>query len=91
MRDKKNNFTLPMWQAEQVLDSPNQLVKISENGEWNGLTVNKADVAMTDRDREAEKEWRIENTDQLQAPEERESLPQDIESAKDKIRLQFKA
>jgi len=54
MRDKKLNVTLPFEQAERVIDSPQQLVKIMENGVWTGLTINKAEIIGTDRDSELE-------------------------------------
>ena len=89
MRNKELNFTLPMWQAEKVLDSQQQLITIEENGEWTGITVNKADVMMTMPDREAEKDWKIENSVKITAPPEEKSSDKDVKNAKEKIREQM--
>ena len=62
MRDKKLSFTLPMKKAEQVLNALQQTVMVTnEDGSWSGIFVNKADISSTDRDYEAEKEWRMKN------------------------------
>ncbi len=60
MRDKKNNITLPFKKAENVLNSPAQLVRImdDETREWTGISINKADIVKTEPDLEKEKEER---------------------------------
>src|SRR4051812_30042728 len=69
MRDKRLDITLPFEQAERVIDSSAQLVKISDkDGGWSGRTINKADVMGTERDydEEADKNY---NRSQLPEPE----------------------
>lgn len=62
MRNKKDDFTLPMPKAEQILSAQQQTVMVAnEDGSWSGIFVNKADISKTDRDYEAEKDWRRNN------------------------------
>lgn len=68
MRNKEMDFVLPMEQAERLIDSPTQLVKINgEDGTWSGMTVNKADIVMTVRDFDEERHENY-NRDQLPEP-----------------------
>ena len=85
MRDKSNNFTLPFEQAKNVLESKSQLVMIHSKGQWTGLTVNKADVMMTERDMEAEKEWRVNNIPSLEEPKITPGMKEKIETSKKEI------
>lgn len=56
MRNKALNVTLPFEQAERVIDSPNQIVKLlDEHGNWTGDTINKAEIVGTTRDNEEER------------------------------------
>lgn len=90
MRNKKV-FVLPFDQAEQILTSPEQLIRVTEDGVWNGTTINKADILSTERDYEKEKEWGRDHNPQL---EEREWIPSDAEKhliaeEKEKIHAMF--
>ena len=54
MRDKRE-ITLPFDKAEKLLDSPNQLIKISgDDGIWFGETLNKSEIISTRRDYQKE-------------------------------------
>lgn len=69
MRNKKDDFTLPMPKAEQILQSAQQTVMVAdESGNWTGLFVNKADIMKTDRDYESEREWNLKNTATIEEP-----------------------
>lgn len=62
MRNRKHDITLPMDQAERVLDSREQLVKIyDEQNKWTGITINKAEIISTDHDfdKEKDEQWKI--------------------------------
>lgn len=79
MRDKRLDLTLSMAQAERVIDSPNQLVKITdEQGNWTGVTLNKAEIKGTDHDFEKEYDYQRENTLRL---ERAELTPEEVEAA----------
>ena len=69
MRNKKHDITLSFVQAERIVDSPNQLVKVldEKTGQWTGITINKAEIISTDHDFEREKEERY-NPVQLPEP-----------------------
>ena len=55
---KGQSFTLPMDKAEEIMCSENQVIMIDNSkGEWSGLSINKADITMTERDRDKEKEY----------------------------------
>lgn len=86
LRNKKV-FTLPADQAEQVLDSSESLIKISEGGKWNGLTINKADIVATEPDHEAEREWKLNHEKQLPAPELSAQEKERVEAIKQEIRV----
>jgi hypothetical protein len=59
MRNKKLSLVLPLEKAEQILRSPQQLVMVTEeDGSWNGLTINKAEIVFTDRDYDTEADER---------------------------------
>lgn len=76
LRDK-SEYTFPMDKAGRILDSQQQLVKITEeNGEWDGTSINKADVVKTERDFKAERDWKYENTLKLEEAEA-ELTPED--------------
>lgn len=50
---KGDPIVLPKDKAEEVLDSPTQVVKImGQDGKWNGKIINKAFIVSTDIDRE---------------------------------------
>lgn len=56
MRNRKHDITLPFEQAERVMDSQTQLVKIfGPDGKWTGVTINKAEIISTDHDFDREK------------------------------------
>lgn len=62
MRNKKDDFTLPMKKAEQILNAPQQTIMVAdEDGSWSGIYVNKADITKTDRDYDAETDWKRKN------------------------------
>lgn len=62
MQDKKDDFTLPMEKAEQILTSSQQTIMVlNEGGSWSGIFVNKAYIKKTDRDYDAEREWKMKN------------------------------
>ena len=68
MRDKRLDVTLPIEQAERVIDSPAQLVKVlDKDGRWSGRTINKADVMGTEHDYDEEKHANY-NRNQIEAP-----------------------
>lgn len=76
MRDKRLDITLPMEQAKRVIESPNQLVMITgEDGEWTGVTINKAEIKGTDHDFERERE---ENRQDFLRIDEPEITPEQI-------------
>ncbi len=67
MRNKALNVTLPFEQAERVIDSPNQIVKLlDKQGNWTGDTINKAEIVGTTRDSDEE---RHANYNEKQLPE----------------------
>lgn len=54
IRDR-TQITLPLEQAERVLDSQQQLVKINDkDGIWRGDSINKADIVRTEQNKERE-------------------------------------
>jgi hypothetical protein len=55
----KETFTLPMEQAQAILNDPANVVMISENGEWNGETINKSFLISTKRDLDKEREYKM--------------------------------
>ena len=58
-RDKKT-ITLPFDQAERVINSAQQQVKIlDENANWTGVLINKADIMKTEVDWERTRDDRI--------------------------------
>jgi len=66
MKDKRLDIVLPIDQAQRIIDSPSQLIKILDGkGEWTGVTINKAEIKGTDRD------WDFERThnQSLELPE----------------------
>ncbi len=69
MRDKTMSFTVPFEKAEAILDSPQQLIKITnDDGVWDGDSINKADIIGTYRDREAELDWSRKNVKGISEP-----------------------
>jgi len=51
---KGEEITLPYELAQKVLNSPQQIVQVlNENGEWTGITINKAYIVYTKEDIEA--------------------------------------
>lgn len=49
-----DSFTMPKEQAEKIINSPVQLVMVSDvNGSWSGKTINKAHIVSTSIDEEA--------------------------------------
>lgn len=81
-RNKKQNITLPIEMAEVIIDSKEQLVKLyDKDGNWTGVTINKAEITGTDHDFEMEQmENRIVDPARLLAEKE----PNEAE--KEKIR-----
>ena len=49
----KSEISLSMEKAEAVLNSPENIVMVSENGKWTGVTINKSFLIKTVRDNEA--------------------------------------
>lgn len=97
---KGKDVLLDGRQAEQLLDSPNQIVKITgEDGRWSGLTINKAHIVDTVRDYDEETyENKRERDRYLREMHEKgllleqKSTPEDEEKVnkiKDDIRRQF--
>lgn len=89
LRNKKE-FTLPMEQAEQIMNSKEQMIMVSENGTWSGITLNKADILSTERDYEKEREVIRDTARQLPEPELTEEETRFIEEEKEKIRQMMK-
>ena len=71
---KGENITLPYEKAQQVLSSPQQVVRIlDENGNWTGTTINKAHIICTKEDLERLKDQQIISKEfQITEPGERE-------------------
>jgi len=68
MRDRRLNLTLPIDQAEKIIDNPNQLVKlIGSDGKWSGRMINKSEIIGTERDYDHE-EHESYNKNQLPEP-----------------------
>ena len=64
------HFTLPEAIAQRILDSAQQMIKVTDqNGKWTGQTINKAHIISTDRDRDAERDFNLQNVRQLPEPE----------------------
>ena len=47
-------------EAENLIDSKEQLVRIYRNNEWTGYTINKAHIVKTERDKETELNFKRE-------------------------------
>lgn len=92
MRNKKDDFTLAMPKAEQVLKATQQTVMVAnEDGTWSGIFVNKADISKTDRDYEAEKDWHRNNpTPALEEPVQNPASPEYVEKVGQEIREMLK-
>lgn len=91
MRNKEDNITLPFEQAEKVLNLPQQLVMImDEGGNWTGDSINKTQVVTTYRDLEREN---IENPKIMIEEPEISPLSEEqmkkVEEEKEKIRRKF--
>lgn len=71
---KGENITLSYEQAQKVLNSSIQIIKIlDEEGNWTGITINKAHIICTKKDIEAERnENLIKKEFRLPEPELRE-------------------
>lgn len=86
MRDKRLDISLSMAQAERVIDSPNQLVKITDdNGNWTGVTLNKAEIRGTDHDFDKEIDYQRENTLRLERAEMTEEEILAADTAREKL------
>lgn len=85
LRNKKE-FSLPMEQAEQILNSSEQLIMVSENGKWSGITINKADILSTERDYDKEKEVAMDSIRNLPEPEITPEEQKKIDEEKERIR-----
>ena len=71
-------FSLPMEQAEQVLNSPNQLVMLKDkDGKWSGQTINKAHIICTDLDIEATDSERARTSIKLNEGKEAPQTPEE--------------
>jgi len=71
---KGEEITLPYEQAQKVLNSPQQIVQITdEQGNWTGITINKAHIVCTKEDIEAREDQRTSTDFSLPAPKERNS------------------
>ena len=68
LRNKKE-LSLPLEQAEQILNSDQQIIMVTQGGKWNGLTLNKAEIIATEPDLDAERDWRRDNTPQIAEPQ----------------------
>lgn len=69
MRDRRLDITLPMEQAKRIMESPNQLVMITdENGDWTGITINKAEIKGTDHDFDEERDHFVRMSPKLPEP-----------------------
>lgn len=73
---KGDPILLPIEKAEKVLDSDQQIIKITdEQGNWTGQTLNKSFLVSTDVDiqasREEMKRLGREENQQLSKPDER--------------------
>ena len=91
MRDKTMSFTVPFEKAEAILDSPQQLIKITnEEGVWDGDSINKADIIGTYRDRETELDWSRKNVKTIAEPEIDISIDPKITEIRSKISQMFK-
>lgn len=67
-RDNRSDVVVPWEEGERILNSPNQLVKVMINGNWNGMVINKAEIIFTHRDYDEE---RYNNKElKLEAPKE---------------------
>jgi hypothetical protein len=82
MRNKKNDITFPIDQAERILTSPQQLVMVyDEFGVWTGITINKAEIIMTDHDFGKENDESLKEMESHSLPEPA-LKPVDIEKFK---------
>lgn len=87
MRNKKDDFTLPMEKAEQILRSQQQTIMVSSpDGTWSGLYVNKADVTKTERDFEAERDWKSINQKNIEEPKVAPISPERLEEISGEVK-----
>lgn len=69
MRNKEHNITLPMIDAEKVLQSKDQIIMLrDENNNWTGEIINTSEIIATHRDRDEEKHENY-NSNQIEEPE----------------------
>lgn len=91
LRDK-TRVTVTAEQAEAILNSQQQLIKINEKGKWNGLAINKADIVRMDRDYDKERDERQEAKG-IEAPkltkEEKKRIEQKRKEIGEEIRNKF--
>ena len=87
-------ITLPFDKAEEILCSDSQIIIIdNEKGEWSGISINKADITMTERDREAEREYVQDHLPKNGAPKEKKLTQKEkdvIEEKKKEISEKYK-
>lgn len=85
----RSKFTVTEIQADRILNSQQQIIQITNSkGEWTGQTINKAHIVATERDFEAERQYRIHNTPRLAPPKEKEisdSQKQKVEKKRKEI------
>ncbi len=70
----KKTFTIPFEQAQEILNSQAQVVMISKDGEWDGETINKSFLISTERDIEAEKQYKMYDEKKPQIEEHRPDI-----------------
>ena len=80
-----NFITVPFEKAEEIMASDSQVILIDDmDGKWSGLSLNKADITMTERDREAESDYRKNNTLRLEAPPEKKLTQKQMDKIEEK-------
>jgi hypothetical protein len=69
LRDKRE-ITLSFEKAENLLDHPNQIVRITdEEGKWTGEAINKSEIIWTQRDTDRERQEKQKELDKNALPE----------------------
>ncbi len=70
---KGDELTLDENEAKRIMGHSGQIVRVMNNGEWTGETINKADIANTRRDLEREKEFEREEKYKQEHPSKEEA------------------
>jgi hypothetical protein len=80
---KGNSIILPFEKAKKVLLDPSQIVLVADdNGEWSGITINKAHIVSTDIEPDEYKELPIPK----ETKEEKEARQKEIRKLLDEMR-----